>query len=520
VTTLFRVGDLGAADDRPAIVEPQRGAICYADLDRLANDVAGRLKNLGVAPGSRIGLYLRRSSDAIAAMLGTLRAGCAYVPVDPRAPVERIVDTHVDCGVQLTFVEERFHDGYRDAFLRRSGKTPSIQRTASVGLGAAIRQWAHAVDDAAGLLPSSPMSSNDDLACLLYTSGTTGQPKGWMMTRTAIAVHASWSRRVLSPTRDDVFANHAQFSFGMSLFDIYSSLSCGASLVLVPEEARQHAPSIIDLMDRERISIWFSGPAILSLIGKSAELTSRDLSALRVVAFAGEVFPFAHLNLLRERLPHPRYFNFYGSTETNVAAYYELPAGQSANGAAPMGRPCEHYQARVVDGGGHSVAAGEPGELQLRGGGLLAGYWNQPALTEEKRAHTTDEGGPWFRTGDLVMQRSGELQYAGRIGRMVKLHGYKVEPGEIEARLYEHPSLREVGVIPNEGSSGPELVAHCSTLTGERVSTVELKEFCAVKLPAYMVPARFEFYECLPRTSSGKIDLRSLASSANRMVGG
>ncbi|HLG59542.1 MAG TPA: amino acid adenylation domain-containing protein [Vicinamibacterales bacterium] len=504
------LGTLAAADDRPAIVEPGRGAITYAELDRLANRIAGKLRGLGLRPGARIGIYMRRSADAIAVMLGTLRAGCAYVPVDPRAPAERIADSQIDCRVRATFVEERFEQPYRAALGHAGrGDDIAILRLGPVGLGVAAYEWT-ATDAGPDLSAANDITSGD-LACILYTSGSTGRPKGWMMSRVAIEAHARWCHDFLAPTREDIFANHAQFSFGMSLFDIYSSLGCGATLVLVPDEVRQHGARVVDLLVRERVTIWFSGPAILSLIGQVQDLESRDLSALRVVAFAGEVFPLAQLENLRARLPHPRYFNFWGSTETNVGAHYELPKDLLLDGPPPFGRPCEHYEARVAAEDGTTARPAATGELQLRGIGLSSGYWNQPELTAEKLCWADDGGQPWFRTGDLAVQlSSGNLRYVGRIGRMVKLRGYRVEPGEIEARLYQHPGLREAAVVPVDGPMGLSLVAHISSATGSRLPVVELKEFCARKLPAYMIPDRFEFYDALPRTSSGKIDIKGL----------
>ena len=510
------VGPLGALDARPAIIEPGRGRISYTDLDRLADLVAGRWRQLGVAPGARIGIYARRSSDAIAAMLGTLRAGCVYVPVDPRAPVERNAQIHIECGAHATLIEDRFEAGYREA-VRRLGGTIDTQAIGPVGLGRAIHEWAAITVGFGPERHEDDSTSRSRLACILYTSGSTGRPKGWMMSRRAIEAHVRWCRTLLQPTPSDVFANHAQFNFGMSLFDIYSSLASGASLVLIPDEIRHDARRVVDLLAQERVTIWFSGPAILSLIAQLDRLESDCLAPLRVIAFAGEVFPVPQLTTLRTRLPHPRYFNFYGSTETNVAAYHELPDGIELDGPPPIGRPCEHYEARVVGPDGEVVSAGRAGELQLRGEGLTTGYWNQPTLTAEKMMEASDGGPPWYRTGDLVVELStGELRYSGRIGRMVKLRGYRVEPGEIEARLYEHPQISEVGVVPAEGPGGPALVAHLSVASGARLSIIELKEFCAVKLPPYMIPERFVFHAGLPRTSTGKIDLQSLrASQAN-----
>lgn len=511
------VGLLGASDDRPAIVEPGRGTVSYADLDAMADAVRDRIERLGVRRGGCVGLCMRRSADTVAAMLGTLRAGCAYVPVDPFGPIQRTAAIFADCQVHLTLVEERFESALRDALKTIGGSAGGIQRLPEVGLGHAIKTWTMAPlgepashDD--GLAP------REDLACFLYTSGTTGRPKGWMMSRAAIDAHVAWCHRLLAPSTKDVFANHAPFSFGMSLFDLFSSLSCGASLVLVPDAVRQHARFIADIVARERVSIWFSGPAALVLLAQLGDLETRDFSALRVVAFAGEVFPLPALNALRRRLARPRYFNFYGSTETNVAADHELPATGDLDDRPPLGLPCEHYEARAVGADGEIAAPGTVGELQLRGGGLAAGYWNAPAMAD-RMVRPADGTAPWFRTSDLVMELpSGDLKFKGRIGRMIKLRGYRIEPGEIESWLYQHDSIREVGVVPVEGSSGLELVAHLSTANGEALPTVALKEFCAIRLPAYMIPARFEFHAGLPKTSSGKIDLQRLQSASGAEV--
>ncbi len=437
----IRLGSLPARDERTAIIEPGTGSISYAELDRLADAVANRLRAHHLQPGARVGLYLRRSTDAIAAMLGTLRAGCAYVPVDPRAPVDRIAASHADCRVQLTLIEARFAQAYSDAMARRAW-SPAIHTLREPQLGRALREWtdAHIVSETPRI--ADDPASTSDIACLLYTSGTTGRPKGWLMSRRAVEAHASWCHALLSPSRDDVFANHAQFSFGMSLFDIYASLGSGATLVLVPEESRQHAARIVDLLADERVTIWFSGPTVLSLVAQSPGLETRDLSALRVIAFAGEVFPLRQLNTLRQRLRHPRYFNFYGSTETNVALFYELPETLTLEEPPPVGQPCVHYEARAATEGGGDAPAGTSGELQLRGAGLTSGYWNQEDSSERVCA-AADGGEPWFRTRDLVTQLpTGDFRYQGRLGRMIKLRGYRVEPGEVETRLYQHQSIQ------------------------------------------------------------------------------
>ena len=499
------LAELGARDARPAILEPGRGEVSYATLDELANRVAGRLLALGVTSDSRVGLYLNRSADAVAAMLGVLRAGCTYVPVDPRAPAERNTEILAGCGVCTTLVEEPFVEHYRSA-CRRLGRGGSVEPIGPTGLGHAIARWA---PDRAQPEPAR----ESELACLLYTSGSTGRHKGWMMSRAAIEAHAGWSRALIQPGPGDIFANHAQLNFGMSLFDVFTSLGAGVPLLLVPDAVRPFAERIVDLISRERVTIWFSGPGILSLMARVEGLEQRDLSALRLVAFAGEVFPAPALRALRRRLPHPRYFNFYGSTETNVAAFHELPRDVEFEEPPPIGRPCAHYQARVIGLDGEPASPGSVGELQFRGAGLAAGYLNQPELTAERLLAAPEGGLPWYRTGDLVVALpGGELRHAGRLGRMLKLRGYRVEPGEIETRLHEHPRVAAAAVVPVEGPHGLQLVAH---LCCERLPVVELKEFCAVKLPPYMIPERFVFHEALPRNLRGKIDFEALRATAD-----
>jgi amino acid adenylation domain-containing protein len=508
---VVEIGRLAARDDRPAVIEPGRDRVSYAALDRLADGVAAKLCALGVEPGDAIGLYARRSADAIAVMLGALRAGAVYVPVDPAAPVARNVEILADCAVRMTIVEEPFAGSYRSAASAVGGAAAldGVQSIGEVGAGGAIRAWApDALSDA---LRAERSRRRSDIACILYTSGTTGRHKGWRMTRTAIETFAGWAHGFLGVDERDVFASHAPFHFAMSLFDVYASTTAGARIVLVPDDLRAFASPLVDVLVRERATVFFATPSILSLVAAVDDLEARDLSALRLIVFGGEVFPAPPLRTLVRRLRGPRYFNCWGSTETNIATHYELRPETPLDQPPPIGRPSSHYEARVIAADGGAAPPGTIGELQLRGAGLTGGYLNRPELNAERFVEAKDGGPRWYRTCDLVIELApGELRYAGRIGRMVKIRGHRVEPGEIEARLYEHPRVREAGVVAVEGPRGVELVAH---LAGERIPIVELKQFCAVKLPSYMIPARFVFHDALPRTSRGKMDFERLRAA-------
>jgi L-proline---[L-prolyl-carrier protein] ligase len=508
---MVEIGRLAARDDRPAVIEPGHGRASYAELDRLADGVAAKLCSLGVEPGDAIGLYVRRSTDAIAVMLGALRAGAVYVPVDPAAPVARNAEILADCAVRVTIVEDAFAAPYRATARALGGaaEASDVQSISEIGLGRAIRAWAPDVlaDDVRG----DRARRRSDIACILYTSGTTGRHKGWRMTRTAIETFAGWAHRFLGVGERDVFASHAPFHFAMSLFDVYASTTAGARIVLVPDDLRSFASPLVDVLAESRATIFFATPSILSLVAALDDLETRDLSALRLIVFGGEVFPAPPLRTLVRRLRGPRYFNCWGSTETNIATHYELREDTPLDQPPPIGRPSSHYEARVIGADGRAAPPGTIGELQLRGAGLTGGYLRRPELDAERFVDAADGGPPWYRTCDLVIElASGDLRYAGRIGRMVKIRGHRVEPGEIEARLYEHPRVREAGVVAIEGPRGVELVAH---LAAERLPVVELKEFCAVKLPPYMIPARFVFHDALPRTSRGKMDFARLRAA-------
>lgn len=492
---------------RTAIVEPGRGEVTYAELDALVTATADRLARAGVRRGDRVGLYARRSVDVVAAMLATLRVGAAYVPVDPSAPSARNAGIHADCGVRLTLIEERYLEPYRGALAALGSAHVATASIGSAGLGAGLRSWLARDLDTLAPAPATP-SGPPDLAYILYTSGSTGRPKGVSITHENAAVFVAWCHAVLRPTVDDRFANHAQFHFDVSVLDVYTSLTSGAALVLVPDEVGKHAASAAALLAAERITVWYSAPSILAQMAGLGTLPDLDLSALRVIAFAGEVFPIDALKRLKAQVPRPRYLNLYGPTETNVCTFYELPRTfDDATRPFPIGLPCAHYVAKVVDPEGRAVARGVEGELLVRGPGVMAGYWGRPDLTAERTISPEDDGPAWYRTGDIVTELpDGNLVYVGRRDRMIKLRGYRVELGEIEVRLHEHPQIDEAAVVVDASDDGPSLHAHVATRNGTRLSLLQLKAFCGERLPAYMIPEKFHFHASLPRTSTDKVD--------------
>jgi acyl-coenzyme A synthetase/AMP-(fatty) acid ligase len=274
---------------------------------------------------------------------------------------------------------------------------------------------------------------------------------------------------------------------------------------------------LAELIARERISIWYSAPSILSLLAQYGNLPDFDYASLRQVLFAGEVFPVKHLRTLSQRWPRPRYFNLYGPTETNVCTYHEvmLPIPVERTTPYPIGGVCSHLRARVVDEAGQNVELGQEGELCIAGRGVMQGYWSLPEQTE--RSFLVDgKGTRWYRTGDIVVESvTGEFTYRGRRDRMVKRRGYRVELGEIESALYQHPRVKEAAVVAvAEEDAGVRISAFLSSEQLPPPSIIEMKRFCSERLPLYMIPDRFSWQAALPKTSTDKIDYQRLKELA------
>jgi acyl-coenzyme A synthetase/AMP-(fatty) acid ligase len=301
--------------------------------------------------------------------------------------------------------------------------------------------------------------------------------------------------------------------FDLSILDIYVSIKHAGTLVLVAEDFGKDPARLARFISERGISIWYSAPSILSLLANHGNMQQFDYSSLRMVLFAGEVFPVKHLRTLQSFLASPRYFNLYGPTETNVCTFFEVPAEFPPDRTKPfpIGKTCFHLLAKVVDEQGEEVSRGQEGELCICGPGVTQGYWNLPEQTERSFLKEATPG-RWYKTGDIVIEDDeGNFTYMGRRDRMVKKRGYRVELGEIEVALYRHASVREAAVVAfAEPEEGVKVKAFLSCRGDKRPSIIELKRFCSDNLPLYMVPDFFSFHDQLPKTSTDKIDYQRL----------
>lgn len=496
--------------DRIALVDPDGASLTYAELAANAAAFAAWLRAHGVQPGDRVGVVLPKGNDAVVALFGAMMARAAYVPVDVTAPIERCRRILADCRVRAVVAAPRA----LSAVPGPAADGPVAVVVAGGGGSAPLPEAATPFEDALAWPPAGAVDppTPDDLAYILYTSGSTGMPKGVMLSHRNALGFVDWCSDVFGPTADDRFSSHAPFHFDLSVLDIYVCVKHGATLYLIGEELGKNPKELARHIARHRLTVWYSTPSILTLLKQFGGLESLDCSSLRLVLFAGEVFPVKHLRELQQLWPTPVYYNLYGPTETNVCTYARIPSNipPSRESPYPIGWPCSHCDALVLDDGGAPVSRGEEGLLYIAGPSVFQGYWNRPA--ENAAAFVERDGRRWYNTGDVVREDLEDgFIYLGRRDRMVKRRGYRIELGEIERALYLHPAVREAAVIAVPDPEGVRIAAFLSVRTGEAPpGVIQLKTFCAAHLPSYMSPDRFEIVDALPRTSTDKVDYQGL----------
>ena len=505
--------------ERVAIVDPAGWSLTYRELNERADRIAGFLVARGVSPGDRVGVIVPKGADAITAFLGIMKARAAYVPADYTAPPARNRTILADCEVKAAFLaapcasildkDEWPERAAMPAVAVWLGETVPAQNGATE-----MVTWTQAIGHGAAQVGGRLAS---DLAYILYTSGSTGIPKGVMLSHENALAFVDWCSETFSPTEADRFSSHAPFHFDLSVFDIYVPLKHGATICVISEELGKSPKDLARFVEESRLTVWYSTPSILALLAEFGDLANRDCGALRLVLFAGEVFAVKHLREVTRQWSWARFYNLYGPTETNVCTFAEIPLPVPEDRATPypIGWPCAHCDGKVLDGeAGDEVAPGTDGLLYIAGASVFLGYWNRPELNA--RAFLTRDGRRWYNTGDVVrLDLNDGYVYLGRRDRMVKRRGYRIELGEIERGLYQHPSIMEAAVIGvSDDAAGVRIVAYLAARADERPSIIEMKSFCAGHLPAYMSPDVFRFLEALPRTSTDKIDYQRLARLA------
>ncbi|GGV41424.1 amino acid adenylation domain-containing protein [Streptomyces spectabilis] len=510
---------------RPAFVGPRPRT--YGAFAAHVAAVASGLLGVGAAVGDRVAIWLDKQPRYAEAILGALHAGCAYVPLDGGQPVARVETILADAEPVALFTDRRRLAALSGRQLPSSlrvivlaDEQEEAEEAAADGprdgprdaLGAPPHSWADFTSSAAGHVVLLPPLERDDLAAILYTSGSTGTPKGVRISYRNLAAFIRWAREELAVGAGDVFAGHASFNFDLSTFDLFTALSVGAAVWIVPDEQARDVGALAAGIREHGVTVWYSVPSVLHLLTVSGALTPETVRGLRYVLFAGEVFPIPHLRALAALLPDTAVlYNLYGPTETNVCTYHRVrPEDLARQEPVPIGTPLPGARVSVVDAAGRVVTGqGACGELVVEGDCVTPGYWrreSEPAAAGHRQGR--------HATGDLVSHDGTSLVYRGRKDRMVKLAGYRVELGEIEAAVLRHPGVAQAAVVA-EARDGEPVIALYFTLSGRtpRPGLIELKRHCAQHLPRYMLPRTATCLDELPHNANGKTDYHRLGGA-------
>lgn len=493
-------------------------ALSYGELDAASNAIAQALIAAGIGRGDRVGVYMTKRVEALAGIYGALKAGAAYVPLDPKAPLSRIALVADDCAPAAVLTTP----GLAAKAVPEMETPPKllvlVGNEEVVHLDCDTRRYADIVADTGAIDPDVPVIDSD-LAYILYTSGSTGIPKGVMLTHRNALTFVRWCAETIGVSPDDRLANHAPLHFDLSVFDLYLAAFGGSTVVLIPEREAFFGTSLAEVIDRERITVWYSVPSALRLLTKAAKPAS--LTSLRTVVFAGEVYPTPALRELRERIPHADLWNLYGPTETNVCTYYKVDQLPPDDRTIPIGRACSNTEVFAMAPDGSAAGVGQEGELYVRGATVMKGYWGQPAKSAE--ALVPDPLSPLpdlvYRTGDLVkLEPDGNYRFLGRRDHQIKSRGYRIELGDIESALAAHRDVDESAVVavPHD-EWGSAIVAWVTPRPGAEVTEVDVRRHVAGHLPSYMVPVSIRIVEQLPKTSTGKVDRPLLTERAKEL---
>jgi amino acid adenylation domain-containing protein len=493
--------------------------LTYAELDAASTGLACTLREAGVERGDRVAISTPKCVEAIVAVYGVLKAGAVCVPLDPHAPTIRRSLVANDCAIaaqittpaRATALISELHRPLRTTILvddpQADASAPDEEHPDSAVA------YVDATTNRSSLGPRDVI--DQDLAYILYTSGSTGVPKGVMLTHRNALTFVQWCADTIGIRSDDRLSNHAPLHFDLSMFDLFLASFGGACVLPVPDEEAFFGVSLARFVAEERITVWYSVPSALTLLTKAVDDVDA-LARLRAVVFAGEVFPTKHLRDLRRLVPGAELWNLYGPTETNVCTAYRVTELPDDDRTIPIGRACENTEVFALKDDGSPAGVGEEGELYVRGSTVMKGYWGRPDDTARVLVpHPLDptSGDRVYRTGDLVRLRTdGDYDFLGRRDHQIKSRGYRIELGDVESVLNGHPDVAEAVAIavPHE-EWGTAIAAFVVARDGVSMTELDIRRHVASRLPQYMAPASIRFVDRFPRTSTGKVDRRRLA---------
>jgi amino acid adenylation domain-containing protein len=505
---------------------PDAAALCwkgetvtFSQLEQLSNRLARTLTAHGCARGDRVALLLPKGPVAIAAMLAVLKADCSYTPLDTKNPAVRIARVlgALDCRCVLVVGSSRqlLSDALEHV---PPGMASPVIGLLEPGVAAAGCGAQFALDDLASMSAEPPdqRNSSRDPAHILFTSGSTGVPKGVVITHSSVIHFVRWAVRHFGLGPADRISGHSPLHFDLSTFDVFGALASGATLYPIPPETNLLPHKLAELIDRSALTQWFSVPSILNHMAKLDVVEPNAFPSLRRVLWCGERFPTSGLMYWMGRVPHAEFTNLYGPTETTIASsYYRVPkCPDHEREEIPIGQACDGEELLVLGSDLRPLGSGQTGDLYIRGAGLSAGYWRDPERTAT--AFTPSpfaEGERLYRTGDLArIDDHGMVVLVGRADTQIKSRGYRIELGEIEAALDSISDLKESAVVAleSDGFEGNVLCCAYVPRAVEEIAPARLRQQLADVLPAYMLPSRWMQLDRLPLNGNGKTDRPAL----------
>lgn len=477
--------------------------ISYRQLEAASNRLAHRLVGAGVGPDTLVGVLLEPSFELVATVLAVLKAGGAFVPIDPDYPEERVRFILADSRLSLLVARATESGESRGECMRR------------IAVGDLREDFPDEPSD-----PPTQRASPDDLAYVIYTSGSTGRPKGTLVRRRNLASLLTAARPLYGFDASDTWTLLHSCAFDFSVWETFGALAFGGRLIVVDPEVVRSPPALARLIDHEGVTVLNQTPSAFLHLAAVPSLAARTL---RFVIFGGEALETEHVRGWFERFgdASPRLVNMYGITETTVHVTHRPLTRQDALGTgSPIGRPLPGWDVYLVDHEGRLVPRGCSGEMWVGGAGVARGYLDRDELTRERfqdDPFVPGTGRRVYRSGDLARERpDGDLDFLGRIDDQVKIRGYRVEPGEVAEVLATHPSVRQSVVVAHPGTDGPYLVGYVVASEPGVLDEAALLRFLRLRLPSYMTCARVVEVDSFPLTPHGKLDRKSLPVPAGR----
>jgi amino acid adenylation domain-containing protein len=498
----------------------QGDALTYGQLEASTNRLARLLKAAGCRKGDRVAFAIPKSIAAVVAIGGILKADCIHVPIDTSSPAPRV-------SKLLRSAEPRYLLGAESS----AGLLESLCLQANGRTLPAIGWMDEALIESHNFSPSftwrdanafsaEPLSFDntaDDPAHILFTSGSTGEPKGVVITHANVIHFVEWAARYFGMGAPDRVSGHPPLHFDLATFDIFGAFAVGAQLHLVPSELSLLPHKLADFIRKSELTQWFSVPSVLNYMAKFDVVKFNDFPALRRLLWCGEVFPTPALRYWMERLPKVTFTNLYGPTEATIASsFYTVAACPTDDAqAVPIGTACDGEELLVLDQNLRPVPNGETADLYIRGVGLSPGYWRDPEKTKSVFVPYGD-GDRIYRTGDRArVGEDGLVYFVGRTDTQIKSRGYRIELGEIEVALNAFEELKECAVVavPTEGFENNLI---CCAYVGQDdipVNPTGIRRKLNAVLPSYMLPSRWISFKQLPKNANGKIDRRKIQLS-------